>query len=101
MATAISLANGKVNSYCRSFHLDVPFLLFKLIEKSILAHRCRLAYATGGLWEVLFIVIGRLLLDGLQQCLLPPFANSSVNSQGDESERQLIENRYSPFASKH
>jgi hypothetical protein len=37
MTTAISLANGKnglcqVNSYCRSIHLDFPFLRFRLME---------------------------------------------------------------------
>ena len=63
MTTAISFANGKnglcqVNSYCRSIHLDFPFLHFRLIDgNSILAHRCRLAYATSGMWEVLFIVV--------------------------------------------
>ena len=63
MTTAISFANGKngfcqVNSYCRSIHLDFPFLRFRLIDRnSILAHRCRLAYATSGMWEVLFIVV--------------------------------------------
>ena len=63
MTTAISLANGKnglcqVNSYCRNIHLDFPFLRFRLMDRnSILAHRCRLAYATCGMWEVLFIVV--------------------------------------------
>ena len=63
MATVIPFANGKngfcqVNSNCRSIHLDFPFLQFRLtVRNSILAHRCRLAYATSGMWEVPFIVI--------------------------------------------
>ena len=63
MATVIPFANGKngfcqVNSNCRSIHLDFPFLHFRLtVRNSILAHRCRLAYATSGMWEVPFIVI--------------------------------------------
>lgn len=74
MATAISFANGKngfcqVNSNCRSIHLDFPFLHFRLtVRNSILAHRCRLAYATSGMWEVPFIVIrGKGKLPGLRR----------------------------------
>ena len=42
--------------------MDFPFLHFRLtVRNSILAHRCRLAYATSGMWEVPFIVIYRLV----------------------------------------
>ena len=60
MATAISLTNGKnglcqVNSDCRNIHLDFPFLHFRLtVRNSILAHRCRLAYANCGSGKSLY-----------------------------------------------
>jgi len=48
----------QIDTNCRSIHPDFPFLHFRLIDgNSILAHRCRLAYATSGMWEVLFIVV--------------------------------------------
>ena len=47
-----------VDTNCRSIHSDFPFLHFRLTRKnSILAHRCRLAYAACGMWKVPFIVI--------------------------------------------
>ena len=73
MATAISFANGKngfcqVNSNCRSIHLDFPFLHSRLTERnSILANRCRLAYATSGMWEVPFIVIDDFTLPAISR----------------------------------
>lgn len=79
MTTAISFANGKngfcqVNSYCRNIHLDFPFLRFRLMDRnSILAHRCRLAYATSGMWEVPFIVVQIPRTERLRCALLQPF----------------------------